>query len=170
MSELTTLHEAMVATFRKRMPRVVQVEAFPELECEVRTPALLFALTDLSPGKDRGTGKTALVGRFQSCILIDAVRKKAPLQAAILAAQMATVLHNQWWGDLDFVTGEPEHIHAQPEAPTKELEQFVMWSVEWTQAFEVGDFEWPWPDEPPGSLLVGINDDVIGDFVPVDSV
>lgn len=159
MSELTTLHEAITRILNEQMPKVVHVEAFPELESEVKTPALLFGLTDMTLGIDRGEGKTALVGRFQSCILVEADRKKASLQAAILAAQMTSVLHNQYWG-LDFVVGEPQQIHAQPEAPTLDLEQFVMWSVQWTQEFEVGELVWPWPDEPPGSLVFGFSPDI----------
>ena len=155
MSELTTLHDAITSTLKAAMPRVLTVEAFPELDCKIRTPALLYGITDMALGTDRGTGKTALRGRFQSCILIDADRPKASLQAAILAAQMAASLKDQFW-DLDFVTGPPEQIHAQPEAPTQELEQFVMWSVQWVQNFEVGALEWPWPDEPPGSLVFDI--------------
>jgi hypothetical protein len=31
-----------------------------------------------------------------------------------------------------------------------------MWSVQWIQPFEVGEFTWPWPDEPPGSLVFNI--------------
>lgn len=157
MSELTTLHEAITRTLRERMPALLHVEEFPELGVDIKIPALLYGITDMAPGIDRGEGKTALIGRFQSCILIEATRDKASLQAAILAAQVAVVLHNQTWG-VEFVTGVPENVHAQPEAPTQELEQFVMWSIQWTQAFEVGELEWPWPDEPPGSLLLGFND------------
>jgi hypothetical protein len=155
MSELTTLHDAITRIISERMPRVLHVEQFPELDAQVNTPALLYGITDMTLGTDRGEGKTALVGRFQSCILVDADRPKASLQAAILAAQMTTVLKDQWW-DVDFVTGPPEQVHAQPEAPTAELEQFVMWSVQWIQPFEVGEFTWPWPDEPPGSLVFNI--------------
>jgi hypothetical protein len=155
MSELTTLHDAITRIISERMPRVLHVEQFPELDAQVNTPALLYGITDMTLGTDRGEGKTALIGRFQSCILVDADRPKASLQAAILAAQMTTVLKDQWWG-LDFVTGPPEQVHAQPEAPTAELEQFVMWSVQWVQPFEVGEFTWPWPDEPPGSLVFNI--------------
>lgn len=155
MSELTTLHDAITRIIRERMPRVLHVEQFPELDAQVNTPALLYGITDMTLGTDRGEGKTALIGRFQSCILVDADRPKASLQAAILAAQMTTVLKDQLW-DVDFVTGPPEQVHAQPEAPTAELEQFVMWSVQWIQPFEVGEFAWPWPDEPPGSLVFDI--------------
>ncbi|MDO9402907.1 MAG: hypothetical protein Q7T87_02630 [Polaromonas sp.] len=152
MSELTTLHDAITRIISKRMPRVLHVEQFPELGAQVNTPALLYGITDMTLGTDRGEGKTALIGRFQSCILVDAERPKASLQAAILAAQMTTVLKDQLW-DVDFVTGPPQQVHAQPEAPTQELEQFVMWSVQWIQPFEVGEFTWPWPDESPSGLV-----------------
>ncbi|CAN7363769.1 hypothetical protein [Pseudomonas sp. LjRoot263] len=168
MSELTTLHEAITRTISAAMPRFLHVEQFPELGSEVQTPALLYGLTDMTLGTDRGEGKTALIGRFQSCILVDATRKKASLQAAILASQMVAILRYQMW-DLDFVTGPPENIHAQPEAPTQDLEQFVMWSVQWTQNFEVGEFEWPWPDEPPGSLMFGLSGDSEGEFFPPET-
>lgn len=140
------------------MPKILYVEQFPEMGQMVDVPALLYGLTDMTLGEDRGTGQTALIGRFQSCILVDATATKASLQAAILASQLVVTLRYQMWG-LDFVTGPPENIHAQPEAPTQDLEQFVMWSVQWTQAFDIGTLEWPWPDEPPGSLWLGINDD-----------
>ncbi|WP_455928799.1 hypothetical protein [Pseudomonas fluorescens] len=156
MSELTTLHDAITRIISERMPSVLHVESFPELDAQVRAPALLYGITDMALGTDRGEGKTALVGRFQACILIEADRPKAPLQAAILASQLATVLKDQWW-DVEFVTGPPEQIHAQPEAPLPELEQFVMWSVQWIQNFEVGELVWPWPDEPPGSLVFGFS-------------
>lgn len=157
MSELTTLHDAITRIISERMPKVLHVEQFPELGAEVSTPALLYGITDMTLGTDRGEGKTALIGRFQSCILIEADRPKASLQAAILASQLAAILKDQFWGGLDFVTGPPSEVHAQPEAPQENLEQFVIWSVQWIQPFEVGDFQWPWPDEPPGSLLVEID-------------
>lgn len=166
MSELTTLHDAITRIISERMPKILHVEQFPELDADVQTPALLYGITDMTLGTDRGEGKTALIGRFQSCILIEADRPRASLQAAILASQLAVILKDQFWGGLDFVTGPPEQIHAQPEAPQENLEQFVMWSVQWIQPFEVGEFHWPWPDEPPGSLMLGINDDPREDFFP----
>lgn len=155
MSELTTLHEAITQTLKAGLPQVLCVEQFPELGAEVNVPALLYGITDMTLGTDRGTGKTALIGRFQGCILVEATRDKASLQAAILASQVTVLLRDQHW-DLEFVTGPPENVHAQPEAPTLELEQFVIWSVQWTQAFEVGTLEWPWPDERPGLLVFGV--------------
>jgi len=79
MSELTTLHDAITRILSERMPRVLHMEQFPELDAQVNTPALLYGITDMTLGTDRGEGKTALIGRFQSCILVDADRPKASL-------------------------------------------------------------------------------------------
>lgn len=98
MSELTTLHDAITRIISERMPKVLHVEQFPELDADVQTPALLYGITDMTLGTDRGEGKTALIGRFQSCILIEADRPRASLQAAILASQLAVILKDQFWG------------------------------------------------------------------------
>lgn len=152
MSELTTLHEAIRDTLVERMPKVMHVESFPDLQGDVQLPAVLFALTDMTQGQDRGEGKTGLVGLFQAAILVDPCRDHAPLQAAILATQVARVLDDQYWGQ-DFIVGPPEDVRAYPDGSAPELAQFVVWVVEWTQPFEVGELEWPWPDEGPGSLV-----------------
>lgn len=154
VSELTILHEAIEATLRERMPRVVHVEAYPELESIVAEPALLFALVDMKPGGDTGTGKTTMICQFQAAILVDATRPRAPLQAAILAAKLAAVLRGQYW-DLDFVDA-PSRVHARPDGSTPELSQFCVWVVDWVQEVHLGEIEWPWPDEAPGLLVLDV--------------
>lgn len=95
MDELTTLHNAIEATFRAGLPSVVSVEAFPELNAEVGLPAVLFALTEIGEAPDNGSGKTSLNGRFQVCIMVDSTISKAALQAAILAAEISKILRGQ---------------------------------------------------------------------------
>lgn len=164
VSELTILHEAIEATLRERMPKVVHVEAYPELESIVAEPALLFALVDMKPGEDTGTGKTAMACQFQAAILVDATRTRAPLQAAILAAQLANVLRGQYW-DLEFVDA-PSRVHARPDGSTPELAQFCVWVVDWLQVVHFGEFEWPWPDEAPGTLVFDLGSDEQVEGVP----
>ena len=157
VSELTILHEAIEATLRERMPKVVHIEAYPELESIVAEPALLFALVDMKPGEDTGTGKTAMACQFQAAILVDATRTRAPLQAAILAAQLANVLRGQYW-DLEFVDAT-SRVHARPDGSTPELAQFCVWVVDWVQVVHFGEFEWPWPEEAPGTLVFDVGGD-----------
>lgn len=144
------LHDAIEATFREQIKAFKHVEPYPELNKEMGEPALVFAVTGMGAAADTGTGKTSLTCRIQAAVLVDSTRKRAPLQAAILAGRVATVVHGQYWG-LDFVDA-PEHIQVQPDGSTPELAQFCVWVVEWMQVVHFGEFEWPWPDEPPGSL------------------
>lgn len=156
MSELTVLHEAIEVTLRERIPAFRHVEPYPELNKGMGEPALVFAMTGMAPAPsaDSGTGKIALNCRFQAVILVDSTRNRAPLQAAILASRVATVLRGQYW-DVDFVE-EPTHITVQPDGSTPELAQFCVWVVEWMQVVHFGEFEWPWEDEPPGTLMFGL--------------
>ncbi|MGF6093091.1 hypothetical protein [Pseudomonas sp. 18173] len=155
MDELTTLHNAIEATFRAGLPSVVSVEAFPELNAEVGLPAVLFALTEIGEAPDNGSGKTSLSGRFQVCIMVDSTISKAALQAAILAAEISKILRGQYWG-LDFVE-EVQDVRAFPDDSMPELAQFVVWIVEWKQIFQIGETEWLWPVEPPGSLYLNVD-------------
>ena len=143
-NELAELHGAIARTIQAEMPDVVHVEAFPDLEARFRVPALFFGLTEFRPGPDTGTGKTAVHGKFNALILVDSVRKHAPLQSMWIATRLATLLRGQYW-DLEFVDCA-EDVHAEPTS-NPQLEQFVVWSVSWTQVFHIGECEWPWPDE-----------------------
>jgi hypothetical protein len=42
-----------------------------------------------------------------------------------------------------------------------------VWLVEWTQQVYLGLEEWPWPEEPPGSLVFEV-DPGDGQFRPED--
>jgi hypothetical protein len=165
VSELTALHQAIEATFKARIPAFKHVEAYAELGKDMGEPALLFAMTGAAPAPDTGTGKTALNCRFQAAVLVDATRKRAPLQAAILASRVAVVLRGQYW-DVDFVE-EPTHVQVLPDGSVPELAQFCVWVVEWFQVVHFGELEWPWEDEPPGSLLFGIHPGAVDPDAPL---
>ena len=47
---------------------------------------------------------------------------------------------------------------------------YTVWLVEWTQQVYLGVEEWPWPDQPPGSLVFGFNNDIKEDFVPAEDM
>ena len=38
-----------------------------------------------------------------------------------------------------------------------DLDGYTVWLVEWTQQIYLGDEEWPWPDEPPGTLVLDVD-------------
>ena len=154
MNELKELHDAMTTAISAAMPSVVRVEAFPDLEKGFDLPAVFFGLTEFRVAADNGTGQTILEGHFQACILVDPLQDDAEIKAGWIAAKLAQVLRGQYWG-LDFVES-PEDVVAQPDNSSPELASFIVWGVQWTQKIYVGGLEWPWADEPPGTLGVSV--------------
>lgn len=153
-SEFTQLHEAIEGTFRAGLTRLKHVEAYPDTAPDMQLPALLFALTGLRDADDPGDGRRCLECRFQACLLVSATRARASLQAAILGSELVSLLRGQYWG-VDFVEA-PTDVQAQADGALPELEQFAVWTVEWSQRVYLGEAHWPWPDEP-GPLEFGLN-------------
>jgi hypothetical protein len=145
---LALLHDRITETLLAKLPGVVHVEAYPDLEKVVTVPAVFFGMPEFAPGPDSGTGKTAIHGKFQALILVDATDPHAPVQGMWLAARMASLLRGQYW-ELDYVE-ETKDVMAALDNSNPALEQFVTWGVSWSQDFHVGDnAEWPWPDLKP---------------------
>ena len=156
-SELRLLHEAMTATFKAGLPLIEHVEAYPILKEGMKLPALLYAMTNVAPGVDPGDGRLCVTVTFEGLILLESKRAMAPLQAAILASKVMQVLNQQYW-ELDFVD-QVFDVQAMPAEAVPELVRCVGWAVQWRQNIYLGDTAWPWPDEPPGSLVFAIDPD-----------
>lgn len=152
LPELAELHAAMKTIMQQALPQVVDVQHYPKLQEGLPMPALYFALSGLAPGPDPGDGRTALVAMFEACVLVESDREQAHLQAAVLASKLVRLLDNdQYWGvecvDL------ARDIHASPSESIPELLQCAAWTVQWRHVLYVGDTDWPWDDQPPGSLV-----------------
>jgi hypothetical protein len=66
---------------------------------------------------------------------------------------LAVLLRLQTWG----LEVEPAEFGQAMQDWTKpELDGYVVWLVEWTHQLYLGVEEWPWPNEPPGSLVFNI--------------
>jgi len=156
-SELRVLHEAMTAAFKAALPQIGHVEAYPILKEGMKLPALLYAATNFAAGADPGDGRLCVTVTFEALILLEAKRAMAPLQAAILASKLMQVLQQQYW-ELDFVD-QAHDVQAMPADVSPELHRCVGWAVQWRQNIYLGDTAWPWPDEPPGSLLFAFDPD-----------
>lgn len=151
LPEVAELHAAMAATIRQAMPDVVDVQHYPKIEEGLPMPALYFAMSGLGPGPDPGDGRTAVLATFEACVLVESDRDQAHLQAAVLATKLVKLLHNQYWGvaSVDLAT----HVQAMPSESLPELVQCAAWTVLWRHVIYLGETEWVWPDEPPGSLV-----------------
>ncbi|MDZ5740964.1 hypothetical protein [Pseudomonas asiatica] len=158
LPELAELHTAMARIIREAMPQVVDVQHYPKLQEGLPMPALYFALSGLAPGPDPGDGRTAVMATFEACVLVESDREQAHLQAAILATKLVRLLdHDQYWG-VECVD-QAQDVHAMPSESIPELLQCAAWTVQWRHVLYLGDTEWPWEDQPPGSLLFAFDPD-----------
>ena len=164
---LDQLYQAVEQHLTAHLPGVQTVSAWPDIQDRIALPAVFLELAEIEPGVDIGTGETTLVCKFEARIIVDPIRPFHQQQAVQLATQLAVILRAQTWG----LEVEPaEFVQALQDWTQPALDGYTVWLVEWTQQVYVGPEEWPWPDQPPGTLLFGFNDEVKQDFVPAADV
>ncbi|KAF2395406.1 hypothetical protein [Pseudomonas frederiksbergensis] len=164
---LDQLYQAIEQHLVTHLPGVQTVSAWPNIEDRIALPAVFLELAEIEPGVDIGTGETTLVCKFEARIIVDPIRPLHQQQAVQLATQLAVILRAQTWG----LPVEPaEFVQASQDWTQPVLDGYTVWLVEWTQQVYVGPQEWPWPDQPPGMLLFGFNEDVKPDFVPPEDL
>ncbi|AQL40041.1 hypothetical protein [Pseudomonas syringae] len=153
---LDSLYEAIERHIRAAIVGLEYVGTMPDMLEQVAVPAVLIELVELEPGVDQGTGETALIARFEARVIVGAEREQCQQQAAFAASQLAVLLRLQTWG-LDV---EPsEFVRAAQDWSRPELDGYAVWVVEWTQGIYLGEEEWPWPNEPPGTLVFAFTSD-----------
>ncbi|MDI3357131.1 hypothetical protein MO767_22660 [Pseudomonas sp. UYIF39] len=161
---LDQLYLAVEQHLATHLPGVQTVSAWPNIQDRIALPAVFLELAEIEPGTDIGTGETTLVCKFEARIIVDPIQLLHQQQAVQLATQLAVILRAQTWG----LEVEPaEFVQALQDWTQPALDGYTVWLVEWTQQVYLGVEEWPWPDQPPGSLWVGFNDDPKEDFVQV---
>ena len=164
---LEQLYRAIEHHVQDHLPGVQTVAVWPNIDDRIALPAVLVELAEMEPGIDSGTGETSLSCKFEARVITDPIQPDHHQQAVFLAGQLAVLLRAQSWG----VEVEPaEFVQAMQDWTKPELDGYTVWVVEWTQQVYLGPEEWLWPDEPPGMLLIGFNNDAKEDFVPAESV
>ncbi|HEK1766530.1 hypothetical protein ACCE15_05390 [Pseudomonas parafulva] len=149
MSELATLHAALTATIREAIPELASVDAYTEVGNAPALPALRHGIVRMTADAAPRDGRSVLVTTFEADITPDAANPEARLQGSVLAAQLMDLLRQQLWG-LDFVE------------PSRNVRAFFAgagWRVRWDQPVLLGELQWHWPDQPPGSLRLGFSPD-----------
>lgn len=150
---LDQLYKAIEQRLFSQLPGIKAVTAWPSIKDRIALPVVFIEMAEIEPGKDIGTGETTLICRFEARIIVDPIRPQHCQQAAQLAAQLAVLLRMQNWG----LAIEPaEFVQALQDWTKPELDGYTVWLVEWTHQIYLGVEEWPWPDEPPGSLVFDI--------------
>ncbi|KQQ68257.1 hypothetical protein ASF84_01475 [Pseudomonas sp. Leaf127] len=169
--QLDELYAAIELHINQHLPGLAYVGTMPDMLSRIDVPAVVIELADFEPGDDPGTGETALVLRLEARIIVGAETDDCHKLAAWSAAQLAILLRMQHWG-LEVEAAQFERAGQDWSRP--ELDSYVVWVVEWTQGVYLGEEEWPWPVQPPGSLVWGIHPDVgpghEPDYVPADQL
>jgi hypothetical protein len=147
------LYQAIEQHVRTHVPGVQTVAVWPNIEDRVALPAVFVELAEMESGIDTATGETALACKFEARVITDPIQSDHHQQAVFLAGQLAVLLRMQSWG----VAVEPsEFVQAMQDWTKPELDGYTVWVVEWTQQIYLGEAQWPWSDQPPGTLVLNI--------------
>lgn len=148
---LEQLYQAIQQHIEAHLPGVQTVAVWPNIEDRVALPAVLVELAEMEPGVDPATGETGLACKFEARVITDPIQPDHHQQAVFLAGQLAVLLRLQTWG----VAVEPaEFVQAMQDWTNPVLDGYTVWVVEWTQQIYLGQTQWPWPDQPPGTLVL----------------
>lgn len=151
LENLGTLHAAIEAGLRTKFPDMVSVETYPRIGRKIATPCIVIEMSEMEPGHAPGTGRTPLIGRFQARVIVDPLVVAAELSVRELAARVAKAIHFQTWQ----LSVTPAKLVMVAEDPFKpHLDTYLVWLVEWTHEFDLGDAVPPLP--PGGTLVWGI--------------
>lgn len=154
---LEQLYRAIERHLHDHLPGVQTVAVWPNIDDRIALPAVLVELAEMEPGVDPGTGETCLACKFEARVITDPIQPDHHQQVVFLAGQLAVLLRAQSWG----VEVEPaEFVQAMQDWTKPELDGYTVWVVEWTQQIYLGETCWPWPDQPPGTLLIGVSPDI----------
>ena len=153
---LDQLYQAIEQHIEQHLPGVQLVSFWPDIQQHIPLPAVFLDIAEIEPGTDIGTGETTLTLTFEARVIVDVIRADHYPQAVHLATQLAVLLRAKSWG----LAVEPAEFQRSSQDWTRpELDGYTVWLVEWTQTVYLGEQEWPWPDEPPGTLLISVNDE-----------
>nr|WP_178110533.1 hypothetical protein [Pseudomonas sp. WS 5406] len=154
---LDQLYQAIEQHLQAHLPGVQTVAAWPNIEDHIPLPAVFLEMAEIEPGADIGTGETTMVCKFEARIIVDPIQVDHHRQVVQLVTQLIVLLRAQNWG-LEIECAE--FIQAVQDWTRPELDGYTVWLVEWNQTIYLGTEEWPWPNEPPGTLLVGVSPDI----------
>ncbi|KJK06536.1 hypothetical protein [Pseudomonas tussilaginis] len=168
---LELLYEAIEQHIDQAIAGLACICTMPHMAKHVDLPAAVIELVEFEPGLDQGTGEMPLIARFEVRFIVGSEDKECHQKAAFAASQMAVLLRIQSWG----LPVEPaEFIRSAQDWTRPELDGCAVWVVEWTQGIYLGEEEWPWPNQPPGSLLWGFGSNTgpgnEGNYLPPEAM
>ena len=168
---LDVLYQAIEQQIQQHLTGVELVSFWPDIDNHIPLPAVFLDIGEINPGQDIGTGETTLSITFEARVIVDVILADHYRQAVQLATQLAVLLRMQSWG----LPVEPAEFQRSSQDWTRpELDGYTVWLVEWTQTLYLGEQEWPWPDQPPGTVVWGFSPDTgpgnEGNYTPPEAM
>ncbi|MFT8231331.1 hypothetical protein ACLNBI_07120 [Pseudomonas guariconensis] len=150
---LDQVYAAIEGCIARTIPALEFVGTMPDRLERVALPAVVIELAEWEPGPDPGTGEVGVDVRFEARVIVAGEEENSLRIAAFTAAQLTVLLRLQTWG----LAVEPaKFVRAAQDWTRPELDGYAVWVVEWTQVIYLGEEEWPWPMESPGSLVLKV--------------
>lgn len=150
---LDLFYQTIEQHLQEKLSGVQLVSFWPDIEQHIPLPAVFLGIAEIEPGTDIGTGESTLTVTLEARVIVDVIRDQHYQQAVHLATQLAVHLRAQTWG----LEVEPAEFQRSAQDWTQpELDGYTVWLVEWTQTIYLGEKEWPWPDEQPGTLTFNV--------------
>lgn len=153
LDNLEQLHEAIKTGLIAKLPGVPTIDHYPKIGRRITIPAVLIEMSELEPGTDPGTGETAFVGRIQARAVVDPNSAKAEIMVRDLAARIVMAIQHESWG---LPIGVADFVQAGEDGMKPELDSYLVWLVEWTHEFHLGELVWPYPDESGLTIMLGL--------------
>lgn len=149
---LDALHQAIIDRIAAQFPAVVTVEDYREDRKRIPLPAILIELDELdgAPDDDPGTEQLAARARWVARIIIGFRTANAEREIRKLAAALGAFIHQQRWGQ---PVEAAQVLSIAPDTFDPELDQYVVWSVEWQQVVHLGASVWVPDGELPETVL-----------------
>lgn len=170
--ELNQVQQSIIDAVAAQFPAVQTVADYRENRSSLPTPAILIELEEFeaAPDEDPGTEQLAARCRFVARIVIGFRTEKAEREIRRLAAALAAFVHQNRWGQ----PVEPaEVLTAAPDDFDADLDQFVVWSVEWQQIVHLGATVWTAEGLLPPQVVYSWSPDIgpgnEGEYEPIRS-
>lgn len=139
--DLDALHAGIISAIAARFPSLATVADYHADRTALTMPAVLVELEDFEgdPDQDPGTGQTAVRLRFRARIVIGFRTPSAEREIRKLAAALAQFIDGHRWGQpIERATV----ALAAPDDFDPDLQQAVVWAVEFEHAAHLGESVW----------------------------
>lgn len=146
--DLSTVHQSIVDAIAAQFPALATVEDYREDRKGLPLPAVLVELADMEPDPDAdpGTEQLAVQSRWEARIIIGFRKPNAEREVRRLAAALGVFVHQNRFGE---PIGSAEVLAIAPDSFDPDLDQYVVWLVEWQQIVHLGGSVWANDSDTP---------------------